>query len=968
MTIRDQTSAGNGELDTEDATIVESVRSAPADHDVIPRGAAVGRYVVIGVAGRGGMGVVYRAYDPELQREVALKLWHTQGAPGSDVADARLRREAQAMARVSHPNVLPVYDAGSLDGQMWIAMEFLAVPTLGEWLAEAPRVGPELGHRPWTEILAMFVQAARGLAAAHAVGLVHRDFKPANVLVGNDGRARVMDFGLARVSSGDGDNHDDDTLHHDVRLSDLELTAVGSVVGTPRYMAPEQHYGTTIDARADQFALCVGLFEALYRVTAYHGKSLADLAWAKRSRALAEVQSGTDVPPRILRVLQRGLAPDPEQRFATIDALLDALAHDPGARRRRLLGWSAAAVITAGAMVGGGMWLGRTQACQDAARKLAGVWDDARRERVAAAMRATGLAYADDTWARVERSLDAYTGAWVLAHDSACAATKIHGEQSEDLLDARIACLERGRAELVALVDVLEQADTTVVERSVSAAAGLRAPSRCEGGPELLAGPRAPEDPRSVAAIADIEDRLARAWAAAAAGKPSTATALLQPAIGSARALGHPPLHAEVARALGSASSHAGDIAGGRALALESLGAALTADAGRDAALALTDLVYIDGYLTQHPERALEWAGLARGVVESLDEPAARVVLMNAEAITRIGMGDFAEGQRLAVDAIALQRSIDPDAPKLATLIANLGSTLLSRGRIAEGRAYLTEGETLYRRTLGADHPDTLRQGSNLGALDLMEGRYAAAAARLDAVLEAQGRALGPDHPDIGNTLNNLGTAHRLAGNVPRAIELHERAVLLRSRAHGPGSQYVAQSLENLAVALRHAGRIAEARTHHDRAAVIRRSSLPPLHPDVAASWMSEAEQWQAEGAYDAALTAISRALEIRLLRLGAMHGVTVGTRVVRAEILGQLGQRDAAIADLEQALVDASTAEVTVDVSAQIRFALARLLPDRARARQLALDARAVYAGAGSASERVAEIDAWLVSQPAGG
>ncbi|MBL8945497.1 MAG: serine/threonine protein kinase, partial [Myxococcales bacterium] len=219
------------DTDTMDA----GVRPTPSDRaEPIARGTSLGRYVVIGIAGSGAMGVVYRGYDPELQREVALKLLRPSGSSHPERAGARLRREAQAMARVSHPNVLPVYDAGTFRGQVWIAMEFLATEVLAQWLATTPR------H--WREIVAMFSQAGRGLAAAHAVGLVHRDFKPHNVLVGRDGRARVMDFGLARAAGGDADSSRSSEPEDDAPAAS-ELTVAGTAVGTPRYMAPEQHHG-----------------------------------------------------------------------------------------------------------------------------------------------------------------------------------------------------------------------------------------------------------------------------------------------------------------------------------------------------------------------------------------------------------------------------------------------------------------------------------------------------------------------------------------------------------------------------------------------------------------------------------------------------------------------------------------------------------------------------------------------------
>jgi predicted Ser/Thr protein kinase len=235
----------------------------------LPRGAEVGRYVVIGQLGAGGVGVVYAAYDPALDRRVALKLVREESSRGSDTSDgrARLLREAQALARLSHPNVVAVYDAGTLDERVWLAMEHVEGATLRAWAQT---------ERPWPELLQAMIAAGRGLAAAHAAGLVHRDVKPDNIMVGADGRVRVMDFGLARAagarvvaapdSGGPGE-----------RLS-LSVTRTGAMLGTPAYMAPEQWVGKEADARTDQFAYCVTLWEALFGERPFMGDTLVELA------------------------------------------------------------------------------------------------------------------------------------------------------------------------------------------------------------------------------------------------------------------------------------------------------------------------------------------------------------------------------------------------------------------------------------------------------------------------------------------------------------------------------------------------------------------------------------------------------------------------------------------------------------------------------------------------------------------
>ncbi|MGH9889548.1 MAG: serine/threonine-protein kinase, partial [bacterium] len=220
----------------------------PGDIEGVPCG-AIGRFVTLGVLGHGGMGMVLSAFDPQLDRKVAIKILHPQ-LSASDAARARLQREALAMARLAHPNVVTVYEVGCIEAQLFIAMELVDGVTLRTWLAQR--------ERAWREILAILLAAGRGLVAAHEVGLVHRDFKPENVLVARDGRVRVTDFGVARLSfTNDAEPAGDCAMEH-------PLTRAGAIVGTPRYMAPEQRRGEPADERADQFSFCVALWEAMY--------------------------------------------------------------------------------------------------------------------------------------------------------------------------------------------------------------------------------------------------------------------------------------------------------------------------------------------------------------------------------------------------------------------------------------------------------------------------------------------------------------------------------------------------------------------------------------------------------------------------------------------------------------------------------------------------------------------------------
>ncbi|MFO0632674.1 MAG: serine/threonine-protein kinase [Nannocystaceae bacterium] len=286
-------------------------------------GTTLGRYVLVERVGAGGMGTVVRAYDPKLHREVALKRVRRK-AIGAEATE-RMMREAQAMAQLSHPNVVAVHDVEVIDDAVVIAMEYVAGTTLDRW-CEQP-------GRSWRAVLDAYLQAAQGLLAAHRAHLVHRDFKPSNVLVGEDERVKVMDFGLAKPEA---DAPPSESamlaiLAHGSADSDLDrtLTRADTVVGTPAYMAPEQHTGGTVDARSDQYAFCTTMYEALFGVRPFIGPNAFELARAKRKLLLLPPLRGHDVPAAVRRVVLRGLSPDPAARFASMHELVAALRPRP---------------------------------------------------------------------------------------------------------------------------------------------------------------------------------------------------------------------------------------------------------------------------------------------------------------------------------------------------------------------------------------------------------------------------------------------------------------------------------------------------------------------------------------------------------------------------------------------------------------------------------------------------------------
>jgi serine/threonine protein kinase len=328
--------AGMGDVDSQ-AETHQHERISESQAGKLPKklsvGDRVGRYLVLSTLGAGGMGVVFAAYDPQLDRKVALKVLRANLGSNAKEARARLKREAQAIARLSHPNVVGVYEVGAMDdGDVYIAMEFVEGDTLTSWLKRWPRT--------WREILEVFQQAGRGLAAAHSVGLLHRDFKPDNVLVGGEGRVRVTDFGLARSVLAP-----DEVAHPRPEALALhaELTATGTVLGTPRYMPPEQLTGPDIDARSDQFSFSVALYEALYGIHPLAEQTSA--AMLEHDEEALPPPEGTRVPSAIGRAVARGLARDRGKRFPSMAAMLHELTPPPQRAPMRYAGFALLGVL-----------------------------------------------------------------------------------------------------------------------------------------------------------------------------------------------------------------------------------------------------------------------------------------------------------------------------------------------------------------------------------------------------------------------------------------------------------------------------------------------------------------------------------------------------------------------------------------------------------------------------------------------
>ncbi|MFN0247024.1 MAG: serine/threonine-protein kinase [Kofleriaceae bacterium] len=460
---------------------VRSAPPAPVDPPPLSPEDRIGRYTLGRVIGRGAMGVVHVAHDPELGRDVALKILRPRASP------ERLRREAKALAKLADPNVVRVYDIGEDAGQIFIAMELVEGENLREWLASP---------RSLDETLAVLVAAGRGLAAAHAVGLVHRDFKPDNVLVAQRGDVLVGDFGLAQISppgSQDGPAASSAVTISSIPEADSEndaaLTATGTVVGTPAYMAPEQMHGDAL-AASDQYAFCVTAWEALFGRRPYDGVTVAELRANARAKRI--VRSERDVPRSVETVLRRGLEETASARFPSMDALLAALAPSPGPRRT----WIALGGLAVALGGAGTAWFATREPaidCGATAALIAPAWGP----HVEGVLRGR-------LGDRIASSYDVYAGNWQEARVEACAATHVRREQSTATLDRRVACLDRARAALDTTVSMLVSSGETLARPDV-VGESLPALERCDA-----AQAAAPPPVANQAQIATVEAELTK--------------------------------------------------------------------------------------------------------------------------------------------------------------------------------------------------------------------------------------------------------------------------------------------------------------------------------------------------------------------------------------------------------------------------------------------------------------------------
>ncbi len=882
---------------------------APSRAPPLPVGTMLGRYVIAGVIGSGGMGTVYAAYDPELDRKVALKLIRRDVADDFD-ARARLVREANALARVSHPNVVVIYDACVKRGELVLAMELLEGITLAQWLAAEPRSA--------REILEVFELAGRGLAAAHAAEIVHRDFKPGNVIIETSAsappRVRVLDFGLAQPGGGPWSSERSANApppSHEWNVDD-RVTRPGYAVGTPRYMSPEQRLAWKLDARSDQYSFCVALWEALFgMLPAGHVHVVTP---AHRSADSQPAQPSVSAPRRhkvsrrLRAALDRGMAGDADRRFPTMEALLDVLARERSDGRMRT--WIAAAAIgcaAIGAVTIAAVRADESERCAAGAERWEQAWSDERRDAAAAAFAALGD-HATTSWQRTSTALDEYGAHWQTSHREVCLAAHERAQLDASSLDARMGCLQRAHRSAAALGELLVVADDAIARNAVRAIEGLPDLGRCDRLAADAPDPFAPTDPAQQTELRERLDELARIEAELAAGRHAAALEPAEALVAEARALEHGPLLAESLFAHGRALADAEQFDHALAVLEDAEHVALAHGHDEIVPLVINQLVYLLGYKLGRHDDALAWGrhGLASAERVAVPEgPRGRLLVSIGNA--HEGMGETELAKQHYTQAIELlEVAYGDDSPYVARAINSLGNSHYGLGELDEADAAYRRAHAIWSAALGDQHPDAVIPLTALGRIEMREGRLQEGKRMVERVLAVWRQAygerhslltiplstlaevsrdlgdwdaaiaydmhalaiyeatLGPDHPNAAFPLYGLGMAHYEIGRFDEAEPYFRRALAIRERAFGPHDPRMCLTLAKLALVATAREQHADAIAFAERALAIGQRAYPPENPNLARLHHTLGEVLIGAGELEKAVPQLERTIALR--------------------------------------------------------------------------------------------------------
>ncbi|MEM7153019.1 MAG: serine/threonine-protein kinase [Myxococcota bacterium] len=924
------------DLDTPPADTFEShpaEDAAPSDRDVT--GLRIGRYRIVGKLGKGGMGVVYDAHDETLDRPVALKLM----LPDSHRSTiARFQREAQALAQLSHPNVVQVYETGLHQGQLFIAMERIDGVTLRRWLGQTERSVEEIGQ--------VILAAGQGLAAAHAVGMVHRDFKPGNVLVGHDGRVRVVDFGLARPEQGGGSRTDGETPYPSGPSQTpspalAELTETGVLMGTPAYMAPELLEWGEATVASDQFALCVTAYEAWYGQRPFAGRTVRQLAMSLRN-GLPPPPASSRVPTSIHQVLEQGLAFKPQQRFPSIDALLLALRRSQHGRRRWVWATSAAATAT---IVAALAWPSPSEhgPCNPPGGDLDQVWDADDKAAVASAFESTALPYAATTSQRVGVELDEYAEQWSSTRSDLCEAWTAQRIETRTF-DVRLHCLNEGRRALSELVPLLTAAEPEVVEHAHDLTVNtLAAPSACIDA--ATQGPT-PETAPAREALERHRDRLARIKLLRVGHQVERATAEIEGGRADAEATGLPQPPLDLSLEQGRLQVHAGSYDDALQTFESSYFAAREHGLDALAYAAAAQLAELHAVERNHPDDGEPWLEHAIAVVDPERQPEHEAWEAQVRGTIAQTRGQYEESETLyrrslelaearhgsdhstlvrplndliavlqkrgrfeeALEASSraqqlVQTNLGDQHPIVAQILINEGGVHVAQGHFEPARTQLEQALAILLATRGKEHPDIIPVLNNLALCDFQRGEFERARTHLERVVELGPRVLGEDQPVVAGAQMHLGNLDFAARDYEGAVRRFERALAGMEAAMGPEHPAITKPLANMAQALSQLERHDEARARALRALNITEATLGTEHSEYAAALHTLAMADLGAGNLPAARDGIERSIALWLETVGPEHPHLRGAYGLQADIAQQQGRHEDRVEALRRVL-----------------------------------------------------------------
>ena len=747
------------------------------------------RYTITDLIGSGGQALVYTAHDNVLGRTIALKLLR-------DTRDEGVLDEARLTAKLNHPNIVAVHDAGRLpDGQVYVAMEHVAGGSLDRWLARA--------RRSRSEILRVVIEAGRGLAVAHDAGVVHRDIKAANILVGDDGRARVTDFGLAT-------------------LGERALVA-----GTLPYMAPEQLAGEAT-AASDQFGFAATAWEALTGALPYGGKGATV---AERAEAIGNGIVAQPLPRWIDRALRRGLAADPARRWPSVHAMLDVLAADP-ARRWKRVGIGAVVIAIGTTTAALATRSGDAPSCEHASSALA----PAQRAQIETAFASSTKPFASAVRTRVFAELDEYSRALDAQRGDACRATRA-GTQSADLLDRREECLDERAHALVAATELLAHAGEKEIENGVSIARGLPDLAPCEDRAWLAERVRPPTDAASRERVAAITAQVATSSAELRAGKIPEAIATADHAAEAARSLDHLPTRARAELAAGQARAKLGETQRAEQHLQD---AAQLAQRGHDdltAAEAWIELVKVIGHGNARYDEALRYAGFADATAARLGSSAA---LRGRLAYYRCAIFDLQakveDARRACDEAIALwTQTSGADSLEVADVLVVAARVAYKAAKVEVAETTIARALAIREAMLGAEHPAVMEALFAQGQFALGAGRLDAALAGFQRAMKIGAAALGEDSLPMAALYSQISALHARRGAYAEALAAIDRSTEIRERESGKDHPDLVFNLVTRGRVLEALKRDPDAAIAYERARVIAEASLGDKHPSLSA-------------------------------------------------------------------------------------------------------------------------------------